>query len=177
MLTKSLQKNKKSVEARELPNTPSTRKRESCVLSAEKHTKRIRQDSSRHNLEREDTCSSFSPNRTVSPLSISPNRFSFSADMDEASDLAEKVLNGEFPELPQKISSNHIQQPQKACWKLQNKEKASFLKKCKIHPKRVAATGLITWNKSRYQFQKFPFLLLRKHQITPKNRTWLPINI
>ena len=98
MLTKNLQKNKKSVH--ELPNTPSAHKRKSCVLSAEKHIKPIRQDSPRHNLKREDTCPNFSLNRTVSPLSISPNRFSFSADMDEASDLAEKVLNGEFPELP-----------------------------------------------------------------------------
>ena len=51
MLTKNLQKNKKS--GHELPDTPSTRKRKSCVLSAEKHTKSIRQDSPRHNLERE----------------------------------------------------------------------------------------------------------------------------
>ena len=53
MLTKNLQKNKKS--GHELPDTPSTRKRKSCVLCAEKHTKSIRQDSLRHNLERERT--------------------------------------------------------------------------------------------------------------------------
>ena len=41
--------------------------------------------------------------------------------MDETSDLAEKALNGEFCELPQKILPNYIQQPQKAYWKLQNK--------------------------------------------------------
>ena len=126
MLTKSLQKNKKSVEARELPNTPSTRKRESCVLSAEKHTKRIRQDSSRHNLEREDTCPSFSPNRTVSPLSISPNRFSFSADMDEASDLAEKALDGEFPELPKKSPPITYNNPKKPAESSKINEKSLF---------------------------------------------------
>ena len=51
----------------------------------------IRQDSPIHDLDREDTHPNFSPNRTVSPLTISPNRFSFSADMDEACDLAEKL--------------------------------------------------------------------------------------
>ena len=108
MLTKNLQKNKKSDH--ELSDTPSTRKRKLCVLSAEKHTKSMRQDYPRHNLEREreDTRPNFSSNRTVSPLSISPNRFCFSTDMDEASDLAEKTLNGEFPELPQRIPSNRI---------------------------------------------------------------------
>ena len=57
--------------------TPSTHKRKSCVLSAEKHTKFIRQDSPRYNLEREDARPYFSPKRTASPLSISPNRFRF----------------------------------------------------------------------------------------------------
>ena len=117
MLTKNLQKIKESDH--ELPDkinseTPSTHKRKSCVLSTEKHTKSIRQDSSRHNLEREDVRFNFFPNRTASSLSISPNRFSFSADMDEASNLAEKALNREFPELPKKsppITSNNPKKP------------------------------------------------------------------
>ena len=58
MLTKNLQKIKESDQ--KLPDkinteTPSTRKRKSCVLSAERHTKSIRQDSPRHNLEKERT--------------------------------------------------------------------------------------------------------------------------
>ena len=114
MLTKHLQKIKESDH--ELPDrinteTFSTRKRKPCVLSAEKHTKSIRQDSPRHNLEREDARLNFSPNRTASPLSVSPNRFSFSADMDEASDLTEKTLNGEFPELPPKKTQLHPTTP------------------------------------------------------------------
>ena len=114
MLTKNLQKNKESGhELSDIINTetPSTRKRKSCVLSAEKHTKSIRQDSPRHSLESEDTRPNFSPNRTASPLSISPNRFSFSADMDEGSDLAEKALNGEFPELRKKSPKSHSTTP------------------------------------------------------------------
>ena len=49
--TKNIQENKMS--GLELPDTPSTRKRKSCVLSAEKHTKSATQDSPRHNSERE----------------------------------------------------------------------------------------------------------------------------
>ena len=64
MLTKNLQKIKESDY--ELPDkinseTPSTHKRKSCVLSTEKHAKSIRQDSSRHNLEREDVRFNFFP--------------------------------------------------------------------------------------------------------------------
>ena len=93
-LQKSYKKDKGSDH--ELPDktnteTHSTRKRKSCVFSAEKHIKSIRQDSPIHDLDREETHPNFSPNRTVSPLTISPNRFSFSADMDEACDLAEKL--------------------------------------------------------------------------------------
>ena len=114
MLTKKLQKNKEP--GHEFPDkiiteTPSTRKRKSCVLNAEKHTKSIRQDSPRHNLEGEDAHPNFSPNRTASPVFISPNRFGFSADMDEASDLAEKALNGGFPELPRKSPQSHPTTP------------------------------------------------------------------
>ena len=120
MLAKNLLNNKESDH--ELPDkisvtnteTPSVRKRKACVLSAEKLTKSLRQGSPRQSLEREDARPNFSFNRTVSPLSISPNRFSFSADMDKASELDEKVLKGEFPELPKKsspIASNNPKKP------------------------------------------------------------------
>ena len=85
-----------------------------CSQRRKAYQKSIRQDSPRHNLERQDTRSNFSPNRTVSRLSISPNRFSFSADMDEASVLAEKALNGEFPELPTKSPSITFNNPKKS---------------------------------------------------------------
>ena len=109
MLAKNLLKNKESDH--ELPDkinvtnteTPSIRKRKACVLSAEKRTKSLRQGSPRQSLEREDARPNFSFSRTVSSVSISPNRFSFSADMDEASDLAEKNLNRESPEFPQNL--------------------------------------------------------------------------
>ena len=94
--------------------TPSIRIRKTCVLSAEKYTKSLRQDSPRQSLERENACPNFSLNRTVSPLSISPNRFSFSADLNEASELAEKALNRKFPELPKNslpITSNNPKKP------------------------------------------------------------------
>ena len=39
----------------------------------------------------------------IPPLSVSPNRFCFSANMDENSKLAEKDFNSKFPELPKKL--------------------------------------------------------------------------
>ena len=85
-----------------IAETPSIRKRKATALSTEKHPKSIRQDSPGINWEIEEVPLSCRLNRTISPLSVSTNRFSFSADMDEASDLAERALNGEFPELPKK---------------------------------------------------------------------------
>ena len=108
MYTKTLLNNKKS--GYEFPTknsdinaeTPSVRKRKVGALSTEKQPKSIRQGFPSQRLERQEVSFDYSFNRTVSPLSVSPNRFSFSADMDEASELAEKALNGEFPELPKK---------------------------------------------------------------------------
>ena len=85
-----------------IAETPSIRKSKATALSTEKHPKSISQDS-RHKLgEREEVPLNCRLNRTISPLSVSTNRFSFSANMDEASDLAERALNEEFPELPKK---------------------------------------------------------------------------
>ena len=66
MLTNNLQKNKKS--GHELPDTPSIRRRESCVLSAQKHANSIRQDSLRHNIEREDTRPNFPEQNSLSTI-------------------------------------------------------------------------------------------------------------
>ena len=74
--------------------TPSIRKSKAGAFSAEKHPKWIRQGSIGISWEREVT-SNHSCNQWVSPLSVSPNRFCFSANMDEDSELADKVLNGE----------------------------------------------------------------------------------
>ena len=83
------------------------------ALSAEKQPKSIRQGSPRKSLEREEVYLNYFFNRTVSRLSVSPNRFSFSADMDEASELAEKALNGEFPELPKNYLPMASKNPKK----------------------------------------------------------------
>ena len=92
------------------------RKRKVGVLSTEKQQKSIRQGSPKQNLEREGVRFDYSFYRLpVSPLSVGQNRFSFSADMDKASDLAERALNGEFPELAKKVSRDGIQKSQLAC--------------------------------------------------------------
>ena len=105
-IQKTFKKNKES--GHELPKknsdtnaeTPSVHKRKAGFLIAEKHPKSIRQGSPRQGLEREEVRLDYSFNRAVSPLSVSPNRFNFSADKDEASELAEEAPNREFPELP-----------------------------------------------------------------------------
>ena len=94
MLTKKSSFNKES--GQELPTkindatneTPSVRKRKADALSTEKQPKTIRQGSPRHSIEREEVhFDYFFDQVPLSPLSIGPNRFSFSADMDEASDV------------------------------------------------------------------------------------------
>ena len=92
--------------------TPSVRKRKADALSTEKQRKTIRQGSPGHSIEREDVHFDYSFDRVpLSPLSIGPNTFTFSADMDEASDLAERAMNGEFPELPKRSSQRPPKTP------------------------------------------------------------------
>ena len=109
MLTKNLI----SESGQELPTknidatneTPSVRKRKADALSTEKQPKTIRQGSPSHIIDKEEVHFDYSFDRVpLSPLSIGPNRFSFSADMDEASDLAERALTGNSrnsPKCPQ----------------------------------------------------------------------------
>ena len=88
--------------------TSSVRKRKADTLSSEKQSKTMRQGSPRQNLESDDVYFDYSFDRVpFSPLSVDPNRFSFSADMDKAPDLAERALNGEFPELPKNLQQRH----------------------------------------------------------------------
>ena len=109
MVTKKSSSNKES--GQELPSKNndatneilSVRKRKADALSTKKQRKAIRQGSPGHCIEREDVHFDYSFDQVpLSPLSIGSNTFSFSADMDEASDLAERALNGEFPKLPKR---------------------------------------------------------------------------
>ena len=62
----------------------------------------MRQGSPRQNLESDDVYFDYSFDRVpFSPLSVDPNRFSFSVDMDKAPDLAERALKS-----PAKASKN-----------------------------------------------------------------------
>ena len=115
-----------------IAETPSIRKRKATALSTEKHPKSIRQDSPGINWEREEVPLSCRLNRTISPLSVSTNRFSFSADMDEASDLAERALNGEFPELPKKSPPKASKSYNKHAESTKINKKPLFLKNSKF---------------------------------------------
>ena len=107
----------------------SVQKRKADALSTEKQPKTIRQGSP--SLEREDAHFGYSFDRApLSPLSIGPNRFSFAADMDEASDLAERALNGEFPELPKKFPAKTPKNHNKLVDSTKINKKPPFLKNC-----------------------------------------------
>ena len=133
-IQKTFKKNKES--GHELPKknsdtnaeTPSVHKRKTGFLIAEKHPKSIRQGSPRQGLEREEVRLDYSFNRAVSPLSVSPNRFSFSADMDEASELAEKALKGELTKLPPKSPPMASKNPKKLAESTKTNKKPIFKK-------------------------------------------------
>ena len=109
---------------------PSVRKRKADTLRTEKQFKTIREGSPRQNLESENVHFDYSFDQVpLSPLSVGPNRFSFSADMDEASDLAERALNREFPELPKKSPAKASKNPKKSA------ESSKINKKPKNHGK------------------------------------------
>ena len=114
--------------------TPSVREKKADALSTEKHLKSIRQGSPRQSLVREEVCLDCSFNCAVSPLSVSPNRFSFSADMNEASELAEKALNGEFPKLPKKYPLMASKNSKKPAESTKINKKNSFSKKFQFYP-------------------------------------------
>ena len=108
--------------------------KENHVFSAQRNIPNLPRKTPRDIIqrEREITRLDFSSNRTVSPLSISPNRFSFSADVDEASDLAEKALNGEFPELPKKFPPTICNNLKKPAESSKINKKPLFLKNVKF---------------------------------------------
>lgn len=56
---------------------------------------------------REETPSDNSFNRMLSSLSVSPNNFHFSANLDEYSELTEKAFNGDFLELPKRSAQTY----------------------------------------------------------------------
>ena len=95
--------------------TPSIHKRKAGAFSGEKQSrnnKSQRQGSSGLHVEREEVPFDNPFNQTVSPFTICLNKFCFSTNMDEESELAEKVFNRDFPELS-KRSPKMFQNQQK----------------------------------------------------------------
>ena len=137
MLTKKTSFNNES--SQELPTknndatneTPSVWKRKTFSLITEKQPKTMKQGSPKYSIEREDVHFDYSVDRVpLSPLSIGPNRFSFSVDMDEVSDIAERALNGEFPELPKMSPAKTPKNPNKPPDSTKINKKPLFLKNC-----------------------------------------------
>ena len=143
--------------------TPSVRKRKADALRTEKQSKTIRQGSPRQNLESKDVHFDYSFDRVpLFPLSVGPNRFSFSADMDEASDLAEKALNVEFPELPEQSPAKASKNPKKPAENSKINKKPRIIKHfiqnekqlqnlyCEINPNiKFSKTTFYSWGNTK----------------------------
>ena len=99
--------------------TLSVRKRKAGAFSGEKQSRNNKsqtQGSPGLHVEKEEVPFHNPFNQTVFPLTISTNKCCFSANMDKDSELAEKLLNKDFPELPKrspKMAPNN--KKQQAC--------------------------------------------------------------
>ena len=83
-----------------------------------------------------------------SPLSVGSSRFSFSADMDEARyDLAERVLNGEFPKLPRKSPAKASKIPKKPAESTKINKKPLFIKNRDFIQNEKQLREINLWNK------------------------------
>ena len=110
---------------------PTVHKRNADNFSTEKQSKIISQGSPRQNLESEDVHFDYSFDQvSLYLLSVGPNRFSFSADVGEASDLPERALTGEFSGLPKTFTAKASKNPKKPAESSKVNEKPLFMKNC-----------------------------------------------
>ena len=115
--------------------TPSVSRKKVGAFNGEKHSrnnKSLRQGSPGLRVEREEVPFENPFNQTASPLTISPNKFCFSANMDEDSELAEKVLNGDFSELPKRSPKMAPNNKNKRAESSKINKKPLFLKNAKL---------------------------------------------
>ena len=170
MLTKKTSFNNES--SQELPTknndatneTPSVWKRKTFSLITEKQPKTMKQGSPKYSIEREDVHFDYSVDRVpLSPLSIGPNRFSFSVDMDEVSDIAERALNGEFPELPKMSPAKTPKNPNKPPDSTKINKKPLFLKNCNFIQNEKQLRDLFHEINPNIKILNFHFLFIGKY--------------
>ena len=159
-------------------NTPSVRKRKADALSAEKRSKSIRKGSPKQNVEREEAHFNYSFDQVpLSPLSTGSNRFSCSADIDEASDLAERALNGELPKLPKKSPTKTPKNPNKPADSSKINKKPIFLKNCSFIQNEKQLRDLIHEINPNIKFTKTTFYSSGNIKLLPKTtRDYILIN-
>ena len=175
MLTKKSSFNKEPWQ--ELPTknkdvtneTPSVRKRKADALSAEKQPKTIRQGSPGYTIEREEVHFDYSFDRVpLSPLSIALNRFIFSADMKEASDLAERALNGAFPKLSKRFPAKTPKNPNKPAESTKINKKPLFLEICNFIQNEKHLQDLFHEINPNIKFSKSTFYSSENIKLLPK---------
>ena len=149
--------------------TPSVRKRKADALRTEKQSKTIRQGSPRQNLESKDVHFDYSFDRVpLFPLSVGPNRFSFSADMDEAFDLAKRALNEEFPKLPKKSLAKASKNPKKSAESSKINKKPLIIKNCNFIQNEKQLQNLFCEINPDIKFSKTTFYSWGNIKLLPK---------
>ena len=144
--------------------------RKSDTLITKKQPKTIRQGSPRHSIERQEIGFDYSFDRVpLSPLSIGPNRFSFSADMDEASDLAERALNEEFPELSKRSPAKTSKNPKKPAESTKINKKSLFFKNCNFIQNKKQLRDLFYEINPNIRFSKSTFYSLGNIKLLSKS--------
>ena len=175
MLTKKSSFNKESWQELRTKNkdatneTPSVRKRKADAFSTEKQPKTIRQGSPRYTIEREEVHFDYSFDRVpLSPLSIALNRFSFSADVEEAFDLAERALNGKFPKLSKRFPAKTPQNPNKPAESTTINKKPLFLEICNFIQNEKQLRDLFHEINPTIKFSKSTFCSSGNIKLLPK---------
>ena len=129
----------------------------------------MKQGSPKYSIEREDVHFDYSFDRVpLSPLSIGPNRFSFSVDMDKVSDIAERALNGEFPELPKMSPAKTPKNPNKPPDSTKINKKPLFLKNCNFIQNEKQLRDLFHEINPNIKISKSTFYSLGNIKLLPK---------
>ena len=149
--------------------TPAVHKRNADNFSTEKQSKTISQGSPRQNLESEDVHFDYSFDQVpLYLLSVSPNRFSFSADLGEASDLPERALTGEFSGLPKTFPAKASKNPKRPAESSKLNKKPLFIKNCNFIQNEKKLQKLFYEINPNIKLSKTTFYSLGNIKLLPK---------
>ena len=127
------------------------------------------QGSPRQNLESEDVHFDYSFDQVpLYLLSVGPNRFSFSADLGEASDLPERALTGEFSGLPKTFPAKTSKNPKRPAESSKVNKKPLFIKNCNFIQNEKKLQKLFYEINPDIKLSKTTFYSLGNFKLLPK---------